>query len=127
MPANDWSAKMSQDKEWFCDFPKMPKLTVLPWLVWAAIIVSVIWATKAYAEPVLKATVEDVSVFLWTDECALKGQIKNLPYKATWQEKGKTFQGCWGARPDIGVVIFYFEDKTMGLAPIQAFEKVAGA
>lgn len=83
------------------------------------------WPTKAYAEPVMSVTDGGITVQLWTDRCSLS-EIQNLPYKATWHENGKVFQGCWGPRPDAGVVIFYFEDKTVGIAPIQAFEKVVG-
>jgi hypothetical protein len=50
--------------------------------------------------------------------------IANLPRKAVWHENGKEVEGCWGGRPDVGAVIFYFSDKTVALAPISGFRKV---
>ena len=114
------------EKEYDHDFPKIPGLTVIPWLVWAVIIVLAIWATKAYSEPVMQTSEGGVTLQLWTDACELQKDIQNLPYKATWHENGKVIKGCWGARPDVGVVVFYFADKTVGMAPIQAFTKVVG-
>ena len=90
------------------------------------ILIAATWPTKAHAEPVMQTSEGGVTVQLWTDACALQKQISNLPYKATWHENGKVIEGCWGARPDAGVVIFYFADKTVGMAPIQAFVKVVG-
>lgn len=90
------------------------------------VLLAATWPTKAHAEPVMQTSEGGVTVQLWTDACALQKQIANLPYKATWHEGGKVIEGCWGARPDVGVVIFYFADKTVGMAPIQAFVKVVG-
>lgn len=80
-------------------------------------------ATSVYGEPVLETSEGDVRVVLHTDQCALK-EIVNLPYKAVWHENGKEVQGCWGPRPDAGVVVFYFADKTVALAPIQSFRRL---
>lgn len=103
------------------------RLTILPWLVWALIAVTVVWATKAYSGPRLQATQEGVRVVLYDDPCQLTEQIANLPYKATWEEDGKTFQGCWGPRPDMRVMVAYFEDKTVGIIPMGALNRVSGA
>jgi hypothetical protein len=63
-----------------------------------------------------------------TDEpCALKGQISNLPMRAIWVEKDKTYEGCWGARQNIGMVLAYFDDHTVALIPMQVFVRVVGA
>jgi hypothetical protein len=117
---------VSQEKEYFNDFPKMPRLTVIPWVIWAAIIVTAIWATSAAAEPRFQVTADGARVVLFDDKCAVSA-VANLPYKATWEEKGKVYQGCWGARPDAGVVMFYFDDKSVGIIPMQELTAVKGA
>jgi hypothetical protein len=89
--------------------------------------VAVTWPTKAHADPRFQVSIEGVTVVLYDDKCDLTDQITNLPYKATWTEKGKTYRGCWGARPDAGVVMAYFEDKTIGLIPMQGLTPVRGA
>lgn len=85
----------------------------------------VIGATKALSAPLYRAT-EGASVILLTDEpCRLK-QVSNLKQRATWQERGKTYEGCWGAHP-AGVVLAYFDDGSVVIIPNQAFERVTGA
>lgn len=103
------------------------RLTILPWLVWALFIVTVVWATKAYSDPRLQAVDDGVRVILYDDKCELEDQITNLPYKAVWEEKGKTYRGCWGPRPDMRVMVAYFEDKTIGVIPMGALTRVSGA
>jgi hypothetical protein len=116
------------DKEYFADFPK---LTVLPWVLWALaavlIVATVVWATKAHAEPRYQAGDSKVRVVLHDEPCRLKDQITNLPYRIVWHEGEKTVEGCWGPRPDAGVAMAYFADKTMGLIPLDALTKVSGA
>jgi hypothetical protein len=107
-----------------------------PKKAWWAIPVEVLIATliaialagamrRAYAEPLFSASAEGAVITLTNEPCALKA-IGNLPFKATWVEKDKTFEGCWGARPDAGYVLAYFDDRTVALIPIQAFKKVVG-
>lgn len=77
------------------------------------------------AEPLFRVTTPDgVVITLHKDKCELK-EVVNLPQHATWDEKGKTYTGCWGFNP-IGVVMLYFSDKTVGVIPASAFSKVAG-
>jgi hypothetical protein len=80
-------------------------------------------ATSVYGESVMQLNDGDVQIVLHDTPCKLK-EVVNLPRKAVWMEKGKTFEGCWGVRPDVGVVVFYFDDKTVGLAPMQAFKRI---
>ena len=77
------------------------------------------------ARPMAIAQAEGVTITLHSDECALPG-ITNLKMKATWFEKGKTFQGCWGAHPQYGLVMFFFEDKTVVVLPGDAFAPITG-
>ena len=119
---------MSQEKEYFADFPK---LTILPWLLWAlaigVVIAAVLYAGKVRAEPRFTTTDGNVVVTLYDDACQLTDQITNMPYKATWQEGGKTFQGCWMARPDAQAALAYFADKTVALIPFGMLKAAQGA
>jgi hypothetical protein len=83
-------------------------------------------ATNAYADPRFQVVADGARIVLHDDKCAV-GAVVNLPYKATWEEKGKVFQGCWGARPDAGIVMFYFDDKTVGIIPMQELTAVKAA
>src|SRR4051812_23975857 len=46
----------------------------------------------ANAEPRLRAEQGGVVITLYDEPCELKDQIANLPYKATWEEKGKVYR-----------------------------------
>lgn len=90
------------------------------------LIALLVLATKAHADPRFQVVAEGARVVLHDDKCAVAA-VANLPYKATWEEKGKVFQGCWGARPDAGVVMFYFDDKSVGIIPISELTPVKAA
>jgi hypothetical protein len=36
------------------------------------------------------------------------------PIQGRMEGRRKTYRGCWGPRPDVEAVLFYFDDKTMG-------------
>lgn len=123
---------MIDDKEHFYhDFPPMPNLTILPWLAWGVILGLVIaatfYASRVYADPRFMTTDGNgVVVTLHDTPCELK-EVANLQYKATWQEGNKTFQGCWGPRPDVQAVVAFFDDKTVAVIPFGMLKKVTGA
>lgn len=73
----------------------------------------------AHGRPVAYAGDGEVRVTLHDDPCAL--DVK-LPYRIVWQEKGKTFEGCFGIMQ--GVVVAYFSDKSVALFPGKAFQAV---
>ncbi|SRR5229473_278741 len=102
--------------------------TILPLTVWAVVIGlilgMVLYTSKCMADPLFSATAEGATITLTDEPCTLKA-IGNLPYRATWVEKDKTYEGCWGARPDIGFVLAYFDDLSVALIPMQAFRKVS--
>lgn len=80
---------------------------------------------NASSEPLFRVTTPDgVVITLHKEKCEMK-EVVNLPQHATWDEKGKTFTGCWGFNP-IGVVMLYFSDKTVAAVPGSAFQKVIG-
>lgn len=102
-------------------------MTIIRMSVWFVVIAAVVvWATQAYADPIYEAAEDGVRVTLHNSPCELK-EVSNLKYKATWEEKGKIYQGCWGARTDIGQVMFYFDDGSVGLIPVNALQPVRGA
>jgi hypothetical protein len=92
----------------------------------AAILAGILIAvcTKVYGEPAYETTHEGVRIVLHDDKCTLK-EVSNLPRKVVWHENGKEIVGCWGARPDAGLVLMYFSaDKTVGIASMSSFRKV---
>ena len=125
---------MAQETEWFqeqnSDESRRERAHLRVWvvrvLVAIALLVLVAWATKAYSEAIYEAVDVDVRVVLYNDPCELK-VVSNLKHKAIWQEKGKTYQGCWGARPDINHIMFFFDDGSVGLIPVNALSPVRGA
>lgn len=100
--------------------------TVLPLPFWAVLLIVIFcWPTMAGARPMAQAQAEGITITLHNEPCEMKA-IENLKMKATWQEKGKTFNGCWGAHPQYGLVMFYWEDKTVVILPGDAFAPVTG-
>lgn len=82
-------------------------------------------ALPVKAAPVFVAEAEGGVRIVLTDEpCALKASVANLPFRATWTEKGTVFEGCFWTNPAIGVVMAYFTDKTVAAIPIPVFRKV---
>lgn len=90
-------------------------------LFFAATLLAV--SLPAGADPVAALTHEGISVTLYNEPCDLPA-VTNLPYRAIWQEKGKTTEGCFGVYPEAGAVVAYFDDKTVALMPMQAFAPV---
>jgi hypothetical protein len=76
------------------------------------------------AAPIMQANVEGVRILLYSDPCLMKDKVSNLPYRATWTENGKTFEGCWAGNQ--GQVVGYFSDMSVALMPAQIFSKVTG-
>ena len=75
----------------------------------------------AYAKSIAVSTSSQpgVTITLTDEPCTL--DVKNLPYKATWHEKGETFTGCWTLHGNS--VAAYFEDKTVAAIPAQHFKQ----
>ncbi len=100
--------------------------TVFPLPAWFVLVVTPLFGCPtASAEPLFRVTTPDgVIITLHKEKCEMK-EVVNLPHHATWDEKGKTFTGCWVFNP-IGVVMLYFSDKTVAVVPGSAFQKVQG-
>lgn len=86
-------------------------------------------AKKAYADPMAKVIANggQVVITVYTEDCARKDVVTNLPKRATWAEDGKTYEGCVGIQPEAGVAMFWFDDRTVAIVPLQAFVRVVGA
>jgi hypothetical protein len=88
-------------------------------------IVLVMIASYAYADPVFEAEDGGIRITLHNDPCKLEA-VTNLPHRATWTEKGKVYEGCYGLTR-FGVVMAYFDDKTVAVIPTEFFQRVHGA
>lgn len=92
----------------------------------ALLLLAVTWPTKAHAGPVYQADVEGVKIVLTDEPCQIPA-ISNLQRRATWTEKGKTTEGCFGGHQQFPIVMLYFADKTVVVVPVQMFTQVRGA
>lgn len=81
----------------------------------------------AKADPLVAAEREGIRITVYTEKCEMGGVVTNLPNRATWVENGKTIEGCAQAFPQVGLVLFYFADKTVVPVPLQMFERVLGS
>lgn len=103
----------------------MNEFAKLPWYV-CLLAFLFCWPSIAFSGPMLKASVDGVEITVYSEECGLKNVVSNLPKRATWVEKGKTFEGCAGATP-FGVLLFYFrEDRTVAVVPAEHFVQITG-
>ena|SRR5688572_20475 len=102
--------------------------TVFPLPVWFVLIVTLLfgcWPNRLNAEPMFQTSTPDGTVItIHSEKCEMK-EVVNLPKRATWREGAKTYEGCWGLSP-MGVVMFYFSDKTVAIVPAEVFQKVTG-
>jgi hypothetical protein len=106
-------------REYTDSFPKIPRL--LRWLV-----VLTCWPAAVLAEPVFVAETAGVRIVLYDEPCAFQDTVK-LPFRATWTEKGKVYEGCFAPHPHIGVVVAFFkDDKSVAAIPMDAFKRVVG-
>lgn len=100
--------------------PKLPR-----WFIFLAFVVTC--PTLALAGPMLVLEQQGITITVYSEDCALKNVVSNLPKRATWTEKGKTYEGCAGGQPDAGVVMLYFkEDRSVAVVPMQAFRPLTG-
>lgn len=107
---------------------EQPIRNALRGALWGALFLAfvggMIWTAKAFAAPVYAAEADGVRIVLTDEKCTLK-EVSNLPYKATWTEKGKTYNGCFTINQGAGVVVAYFvEDKSVAAIPMDAFKRV---
>ena len=77
--------------------------------------------TTVYAAPVAISEGNGIKVTLFDEPCALT-RVVDLPYRATWTEGGKLFEGCYNVVPEAGAVVAYFTDRSIALMPVQIFK-----
>lgn len=96
----------------------------LAWWIFVAVIAALL-SLPLWAAPLYEARVNQgaVLITIHSEPCALP-VVVGLPKRATWVEGDKTYEGCVGLRPDFGLLVFYFTDRTIGLVPVNAFVKV---
>lgn len=70
---------------------------------------------------------DGVKVVVYGDDKCKLNQVTNLPWRATWTEKGNTTEGCAGMDQRVGLVVFYWNDKTVVVIPTSNFVRVQGA
>ena len=63
-----------------------------------------------------------VTVLLTDEPCAITDKVSNLPNRATWNEKGVTHEGCWGAYGN--TVMAFFADLSVVAIPAHTFRGV---
>ena len=81
-------------------------------------------ATAVPAEPFAILQNNKAVVTLHKEACVLR-DVSNLKHRATWEEDGKRYEGCFGVF--FGQAIgFYFDDKQVAVIPIGAFVPVRG-
>jgi hypothetical protein len=81
---------------------------------------------KSYGAAVAGVDFEGVKIVFTDDPCALP-EVVNLPYAATWTEKGKVVKGCWGMHPTYPIVLSYWADKTVSVIPNVALHALTEA
>jgi hypothetical protein len=94
----------------------------LPVLIFTTFVLNL---KTANAEPSYEASGDGVRVVVYSEKCSLP-EVMNLAQRATWTEKGKTTEGCAGVHP-MGVVLFWFSDRTVVAIPTSQFVRVVGA
>lgn len=90
---------------------------------WLPILVLFVLCTSiVYARPVAKVQQDGITITLTDEPCKLP-VVSNLPYRLTWEEGGKKFEGCFTVQQ--GIVVAYFSgDKTVVILPGHAFAPV---
>ena len=80
-------------------------------------------ARNAQAKPTHVAVDGPVTITIHDDKCALSAVA--LPLRATWKEGEKFYEGCVGSHP-AGVLIFYWDDKSIVIVAQSIFRPVEG-
>jgi hypothetical protein len=119
-----------REHQWH-DFPTLPRLTILPWLIWALFIVSIVTGgiRLAYgAEGTLVyRDVAGNSLTLMTEPCPLGGWFKNWK-RALWVWKGEAQEACWSVQMTAqGEMVMTIDSSgDNGGVPPELFKKEVG-
>ena len=101
------------------------------WIVWtqsvvlAGLVVTLLALTTSTvkAEAVAVANAPGIVVTVFNEPCALQ-QVVNLPLRATWTQNGKTIEGCFGSFSEAAAIGVFFDDGTVVVLPMAAFQRV---
>lgn len=66
-----------------------------------------------------------VVITIYDSPCRMENPPSNAPYRATWEERGKVFEGCVAAqqtRPTMFDFAAQFSDRALSCMPAEAFE-----
>ena len=88
------------------------------------VLITLLAAAGVRAEPFAILQNNRAIVTLHKEACVLR-DVSNLKHRATWEEDGKRYEGCFGVffNQAIG---FYFDDKQVAVIPVAAFIPVRG-
>lgn len=95
-------------------------------LLLLAAALAILLLKPAKADPMVAVEQGSVRITVYSEKCEMD-EVKNLPNRATWLENGKTIEGCAQVFPQVGLVLFYFADKTVVPVPMQMFKQVFGS
>ncbi len=90
----------------------------MKWFPWLLVFVLLTACFTVYAAPVAIAQGEGITITLTDEPCAFTDVVR-LPYRATWKEKNRVFDGCFTVVN--GLVVMYFSDKNIALLSTKAF------
>lgn len=82
------------------------------------------YTPAAHAGPIAVLMEQGLEIMIYSEACKLAGAPKNLTNRATWKEKGKTYEGCVAPFGGGAIVGGYFADGTMAVIPAAAFSAV---
>jgi len=119
-----------EDHEWHDGFPSLPKgMTVLPWIMWAAIIGlaigAVLYAGKVKADPMAVGQAQGSTYTIYTEDCQLK-DVVDLEKRATVEKDGKVVEGCVSILENMPFFVLYV-DREIFLIRTSFFHRVTGA
>jgi hypothetical protein len=81
-------------------------------------------AVVPITEPIAIARGNDVVITLSREPCALLPPTTNLPFRATWAEAGKLYDGCYGVQHGM-LVVAYWSDGTVTTTHVFLFSAPA--
>ena len=82
-----------------------------------------LFSAAVVAAPVAVGESDGVKITLTNEPCKLE-VVSNPPFRATWEEKGQKYEGCYGISPLRLVMAYFSTDRTVAVMPIQMFKPV---
>lgn len=89
------------------------------------LLVLLFFATPRADAAVIAVAQKDGVIVSLTDEPCRLEQVKNLPGRALWAEKGKVHEGCFAVTG--GILVAFFDDRTVVLFDLGSFSPASPA